>query len=89
MHEYSCKIGKKYVTSANGETYLRQYPCEGRVDRLEPKLLIIRGEFWVRFTSSANPENKYSRWPYIARVWVERANRRYIGHTRYSEIATI
>ena len=32
---------------------------------------------------------RYSRWPYIARVWVERANRRHIGHTRYSEIATI
>ena len=31
----------------------------------------------------------YSRWPYLARVWIERANRRYIGHTRYSEITTI
>ena len=27
--------------------------------------------------------------PYNTRVWVERANRRYIGHTRYSEITTI
>ena len=33
--------------------------------------------------------NAYSRWPYIARVWVARANRPHIGHTRYySEITT-
>ena len=28
------------MTSANGGTYARQYPCDGWVDNLEPTLLV-------------------------------------------------
>ena len=51
------------MTSANGGTYARQYPCGGWVDNLEPTLLItifcflIQGHNLMKTTNYPQDEN--------------------------------
>ena len=47
------------MISANGGTYAGQYPCEGRVDDLEPNLLITIICFLIQGNNLKKTINHY------------------------------
>ena len=62
----SCTTRYKSMSSANGGTYARQYPCDGWVDNLEPTLLLIiwamvKGGYTPCFSGQTGVSAKRSR----------------------------